>query len=107
MAYRQKGWSAFSKKTDPPKKNKFKIEPRLLPHMKQIRPDVEPRWEFTPPPSPPAWNTENDMRPQMKIIAKTAKIESAKLPTYKKKGKPRYLKNLMYKLTGNNKYLKK
>ena len=23
------------------------------------------------------------------------------------KGKPRYLKNLMYKITGNNKYLKK
>lgn len=26
---------------------------------------------------------------------------------YPKGGKPRYLKNLMYKITGNNKYLKK
>tara|TARA_Y100000592_G_scaffold62241_1_gene97197 strand:+ start:2031 stop:2291 length:261 start_codon:yes stop_codon:yes gene_type:complete len=85
MAYRQKGWSAFSKKTDPPKKSTFKIEPQLLPYVKEIRPTFVPRQELTPPTSPPAWNTKNDMRPQMKNIAKTPKIESVKLPRYKKK----------------------
>ena len=81
-------------------------KPILSPHVKEVHPPMPPRHEFTPPPDR-TWDSRNDIRPQMKNIAKTPKIESVKLPRYKKKGKPRYLKNLMYKLTGNNKYLKK
>tara|TARA_Y100000592_G_scaffold62241_1_gene97198 strand:+ start:2303 stop:2512 length:210 start_codon:yes stop_codon:yes gene_type:complete len=69
MAFKMKGYSAFTKKTDPPKKK---------------QPIVRTGY------------------PPKSLLLDAQRDVNKKYP-----GKPRYLKNLMYKLTGNNKYLKK
>lgn len=88
MAFKMKGYSAFTKKTDPPKKK----QPEY----------VIPRDE-----SGNVIRTGNPPKSLLLDAQKDVDKYVSRVYNQKYPGKPRYLKNLMYKLTGNNKYLKK